>query len=112
MAWRARGLGVTIALAIILLIVPGAYAQSQAEAAPSGQAPGAYLISVDVALVVLPVTVRDRQGQHAPICKRAILRFMKTTYCNPSGCSGMRIFQSSPDCWSTTAAAWPQNLPR
>ena len=58
-----RGLGVTIALAIILLIVPGAHAQFQAGRS-SGQDPGAYLISVDVHLVVLPVTVRDRQGQH------------------------------------------------
>jgi len=64
MASRARGLGVTIALASTLLIVPGAHAQSHAEPARDGQAPGAYLISVDVALVVLPVTVRDRQSQH------------------------------------------------
>jgi Ca-activated chloride channel family protein len=59
-----RGLGVTTALVITLLIVPGACAQSQAEAVRSGQDPGSYRFSVDVALVVLPITVRDRQGQH------------------------------------------------
>jgi len=57
-----RGLGVTIALAIILLIVPRGDAQFQARPG-SSQDPEPYLISVDVDLVVLPVTVRDRQGQ-------------------------------------------------
>ena len=61
-SWR-RGLGVTIALAFIVLIVPGTHAQLQDEVVRGGQDPGSYLISVDVDLVVLPVTVRDRQGQ-------------------------------------------------
>jgi Ca-activated chloride channel family protein len=60
----SRGLGVTIALAIILLIVPGGHAQVQVAAARNGQDTGSYRFSVDVDLVVLPVTVRDRQGQH------------------------------------------------
>ena len=59
-----RGLGVTIALAIILLIVPAGYAQVQVAATRNGPDTGSYRFSVDVDLVVLPITVRDRQGQH------------------------------------------------
>jgi len=62
-SWR-RGLGVTIALAIILLIAPGALAQSQAGAASNAQDPASYRFSVDVDLVVLPITVRDQQDRH------------------------------------------------
>jgi len=61
-----RGRAATIALAIILLIVPGALAQFQARAARDGQDSESYRFSVNVDLVVLPVTVRDRQGQHVP----------------------------------------------
>jgi len=45
-----------LALAMFAAIVPGSHAQSQPAAA--------YQISVDVDLVVLPVTVRDRQGRN------------------------------------------------
>ena len=41
----------------------------------------------------------------SPICMRAILRFMKTAYRKPSGCSNTKTFRSSPGCWSTTAEA-------
>ena len=47
---------------MILMIVPGCHAQSQAAPAPSGFDAGPYRIAVDVDLVVLPATVRDRQG--------------------------------------------------
>ena len=61
---RARGLGVTIVLAGIVLIVPGALPKFPLRQRPISRDPGAYQISVDVDLVVLPITVRDRQGQH------------------------------------------------
>src|SRR5579863_58749 len=53
-----------LALAMSFLVVSSAQAQSQAAASPNGQAPASFQFSVDVSLVVLPVTVRDRQGQH------------------------------------------------
>jgi len=56
----ARGVTITLALAIFLL-VPGGHPQSQV-AAPNGQDLGSYRISVDVDLVVLPATVQDRHG--------------------------------------------------
>ena len=59
-----RDFGFTTALAIIL-IVPSAHAQFQDAAPRADQPQGAYMISVDVHLVVLPITVRDRQGQQA-----------------------------------------------
>ena len=60
---RARVATTTLALAMIFLTFPGGHAQSQAAAAPNRQDPESYQISVDVDLVVLPVTVRDRHGQ-------------------------------------------------
>ena len=53
---RTRGVATMLALAMFAAIVPGSHAQSQPAAA--------YQISVDVDLVVLPVTVRDRQGRN------------------------------------------------
>ena len=53
---RMRGVATMLALAMFAAIVPGSHAQSQPATA--------YQISVDVDLVVLPVTVRDRQGRN------------------------------------------------
>jgi len=53
---RARGVSTVLALAMFAAIVPSSHAQSQPAAT--------YQISVDVDLVVLPVTVRDRQGRN------------------------------------------------
>lgn len=46
------------------LVVPGAQAQSRAGAASNGQDKETYQFLVDINFVVLPVTVRDRQGHH------------------------------------------------
>ncbi|HEV8039712.1 MAG TPA: VWA domain-containing protein [Bryobacteraceae bacterium] len=46
---------------MILVVIPG-FAQSQPAPAPSGLDAGPYRIAVDVDLVVLPTTVRDRHG--------------------------------------------------
>jgi len=59
---RARVVTITLAFAIFFLIVPGGHAQSQAAVVHNDQTPGSYRISVDVDLVVLPATVRDRHG--------------------------------------------------
>ena len=53
---RARGVATVLAVVIFAAIVPSSHAQSQP--------PAMYQISVDVDLVVLPVTVRDRQGRN------------------------------------------------
>src|SRR5579872_5261341 len=53
---RTRGVATILALAMFAAIVPASHAQSQSAAA--------YQISVDVDWVVLPVTVRDRQGRN------------------------------------------------
>ena len=47
---------------MILLIVPGGHVQSEAAAPRIAQDQGPYRIAVDVDLVVLPATVRDRHG--------------------------------------------------
>ncbi len=60
-SWDRTRVATMLAIAMTFLI-PRGYAQSQAEAASNRQDP--YQISVDVDLVVLPVTVRDRHGQH------------------------------------------------
>ncbi len=62
--FRAGGAVVARALGIIFLVIPGGHAQSQAAGASKAPDPASYQISVDVDLVVLPVTVRDRHGQH------------------------------------------------
>jgi len=55
---RARGVALVLVLVMFAAIVPNSHAQSPPAAA--------YQISVDVNLVVLPVTVRDRQGRNVP----------------------------------------------
>ena len=55
-----RGVAKAIALPGLLLIVLAGYARPQAPQA--AQDAGSFRISVDVALVVLPATVTDRQG--------------------------------------------------
>ncbi|MGO4879671.1 MAG: VWA domain-containing protein [Bryobacteraceae bacterium] len=55
-----RGVAKAIALPVLLLILLAGHAESQD--APAGQDAGSFRISVDVALVVLPATVTDRQG--------------------------------------------------
>ncbi len=59
---RAHGGTTTLALAVILLSLPGSHPQSQSLVAPSGLSQEPFRISVDVDLVVLPATVRDRHG--------------------------------------------------
>jgi len=61
----SRGIarGVTLALAMVCLIVPGTLAQSQAAALRQGRASDPYWISVNVDLVVLHPTVRDRKNR-------------------------------------------------
>src|ERR1035438_755713 len=51
-----------LALAIVLLIGFVGHAGSQAPASIDGQDPGPFKIAVDVDLVVLQATVRDRKG--------------------------------------------------
>src|ERR1039458_9629039 len=51
-----------IALAVVLLIGLVGHARSQAPASIDGQDPGPFKIAVDVDLVVLQATVRDRKG--------------------------------------------------
>ena len=58
-----KWVGVKIALTILLLVVPAGHTQNQTVAARNGQDPGSYRIAVDVGLVVLPTTVRDRNGR-------------------------------------------------
>jgi VWFA-related protein len=53
-----------LGLPAILLMMPGFYAESQAARPGNGQGPD-YRLSVDVNLVVLHATVRDRQGGFA-----------------------------------------------
>lgn len=57
-----RGWAKFIALPVLILIVLAGYAGYQAPAARQSPDPGSFRISVDVALVVLPATVTDRQG--------------------------------------------------
>jgi Ca-activated chloride channel homolog len=58
----AHGGSLALALGMILLIVPGGHVQSEAAAPHAAQDQGPFRIAVDVDLVVLPATVRDRQG--------------------------------------------------
>ena len=57
-----RGVAKVIALPVLLLIVLVGYAGYQAPLAGQDRDSGSFRISVDVALVVLPATVTDRQG--------------------------------------------------
>jgi Ca-activated chloride channel family protein len=63
---RERGAAKTLALPVLLLIFLGGPAGPQVP--PSGKGPdsGSYRISVDVDLVVLHASVRDRQGRFVP----------------------------------------------
>jgi Ca-activated chloride channel family protein len=56
------GVSKAIALPVLLLIALVGYADPQAPPAREDHEPGAFRISVDVALVVLHATVTDRQG--------------------------------------------------
>ena len=58
----ARGVTKAIALPFLLLIVLTGFAGQQAPPAGEDHDPGSFRISVDVALVVLHVTVSDRKG--------------------------------------------------
>lgn len=60
----ANGILRTLGLPVILLMMPGSYAGSQTTPVGSHQDPG-YRLSVDVNLVVLHATVRDRHGRFA-----------------------------------------------
>jgi len=53
-------------LAIFFLIVPGGHSQAPPATASSGPGQEPFRISVDVDLVVLPATVRDRHGLSVP----------------------------------------------
>jgi Ca-activated chloride channel homolog len=68
---RAHGVTIALALAMFFLLVPGLHVQSQAPVPPSRQSQESYRISVDVDLVVLPVTVRDRHGLSVPDLRAA-----------------------------------------
>jgi VWFA-related protein len=57
-----RGVAQAIALPVLLLIVLVGYAEYQAPPAGQDRDSGSFRISVDVALVVMPATVTDRQG--------------------------------------------------
>lgn len=57
-----RGVARLIALPVVLLIVLAGYAECQVPPPAQDRDAGAFRISVDVALVVLPATVTDRQG--------------------------------------------------
>ena len=59
----ACGVVRALALPIVLLMVLGFYAGAQIAPADNGLAPEYYRLSVDVNLVVLHATVRDRQGR-------------------------------------------------
>jgi Ca-activated chloride channel family protein len=57
------GVAKALALPVLLVIVLGGYAGQQVPPANNGQDSGSFRISVDVDMVVLPATVRDRQGR-------------------------------------------------
>jgi len=71
-----------------------------------------FRISVDVALVVLPATVIDRQGALSPIWASRTLRFMRTVYHSASGFSKTKIFRSLWAWLSTIAQPWDRNWRR
>jgi Ca-activated chloride channel family protein len=62
--WRAgeRGAAKALALPVLLALVLGGYGGRRMPMA-DGQDSGSFRISVDVDMVLLPVTVRDRQGR-------------------------------------------------
>src|ERR1022692_5005950 len=57
-----RGVAQAVALPVLLLMVLAGYAAYQAPPAGQDRDSESFRISVDVALVVLPATVTDRQG--------------------------------------------------
>ena len=85
-----------LGLPATLLMMPGFYAVSQTAPADDHQDP-AFRLSVDVNLVVLHATVRDRKADSPLVCASRILRFTKTACRNTSGCSSMRTFRSPSD---------------
>ncbi len=60
---RARYFAITLAVAMLFLIGLASDAEPQVSPASQGQDPGSYRISVNVDLVVLDATVRDRKGR-------------------------------------------------
>jgi hypothetical protein len=97
--------------ALFLFLLAG---HASPQAAPAGQDPdaGSFRISVDVALVVLPATVTDRQGGFVSNLAEQDFRFTRTAYRNTSSSSETKIFRSPWDWLSTRAAAWGRNLRR
>jgi Ca-activated chloride channel family protein len=64
LSWVAeRGVAKALAFPVLLLIVLGGYAGQQVPPTSRGQDSGSFRIAVNVDMVVLPATVRDRQGR-------------------------------------------------